>query len=404
MTGYPLDKISIKGFRSIKELDNFPLSGLNVLIGANGSGKSNFLEVFKLVKAISQNKLQEYTRDIGNPEHLFFNGVGETDTIEIGVGFGENNYTYKLRANPEVSGGIYLVGGEYSKDYQYSDESVKPDTAKYQVHDDIEDSFSGRDTSASSQLHQQGNYGSIYATKDAAFNVNELIDSWMIYDFHNTDNNSLLRGEWSVNDITLHSSGRNLAPFLMNLRDHHPFNYKRFINHVRVVMPIFGDCLFKPTKQANGEETVGLEWRHKNSEFVMHSSQISDGILKFMALVACLDQPHPPATIVLDGPESGLHHFAAEIFGDMLTVEKETPANIKTSQIIAATQSTNFINPLDPEDIITVNNFGKGSEFKRVNKEELGVWLDNYSLGGLWYKNVIEALSWDIETIKSLQG
>ena len=77
-----LDKISVKGFKSIRELKDFPLYDLNIIIGANGSGKSNFLEIFKFLRATMQmslprfleTDLKKYVQDFGGANDLLFFG------------------------------------------------------------------------------------------------------------------------------------------------------------------------------------------------------------------------------------------------------------------------------------------------------------------------------------------
>jgi predicted ATPase len=59
------------------------------------------------------------------------------------------------------------------------------------------------------------------------------------------------------------------------------------------------------------------------------------------------------------------------------------------TQILISTQSSSFLNSFDAEDVITVKREGKESQFKRLNPKELDIWLDDYSLGEVWEKNII---------------
>ncbi len=81
--GY-LKNISIKGLMSIKELENFELSKINILIGANGAGKSNFIEAFHLLGNTLSGRLDNYSKYYGDPAGLFFGGPETTDSIELG--------------------------------------------------------------------------------------------------------------------------------------------------------------------------------------------------------------------------------------------------------------------------------------------------------------------------------
>jgi predicted ATPase len=78
-----LKHISIKGFKSIKKLD-LDLSPINVLIGANGSGKSNFISFFKLLHWImrSPGQLQLFVGQSGGANSLLFDGAIFTKKIQ----------------------------------------------------------------------------------------------------------------------------------------------------------------------------------------------------------------------------------------------------------------------------------------------------------------------------------
>ena len=94
----PLERISLQGYKSIKELSSFQLSrGLNVLIGANGSGKTNFIRFFELLGNImdSNKGLQNYVSSRGGADAFLFRGMKVTPEFSAHLMFGLNEY--KLR-------------------------------------------------------------------------------------------------------------------------------------------------------------------------------------------------------------------------------------------------------------------------------------------------------------------
>jgi predicted ATPase len=70
-----LDKLSIRGFKSFEKLGEFPLGRLNVMIGANGAGKSNFIEFFRMLRAMVERRFQAYVTKNGPADGYFFKGV-----------------------------------------------------------------------------------------------------------------------------------------------------------------------------------------------------------------------------------------------------------------------------------------------------------------------------------------
>ncbi|MBC6476303.1 MAG: AAA family ATPase [Hormoscilla sp. GM102CHS1] len=103
-----LDYISIKGFRSIWEIQKLKLRPINILIGANGSGKSNFVEVFSFLNAIRRGKLRNYTAQRGGADTILHFGSKVTPEIEIEISF-----------NSQVNGGYQILLGSTDIDELY---------------------------------------------------------------------------------------------------------------------------------------------------------------------------------------------------------------------------------------------------------------------------------------------
>ena len=109
----------------------------------------------------------------------------------------------------------------------------------------------------------------------------------------------------------------------------------------------------------------------------------ANGTLRFICLATLLLQPNPPALILLDEPELGLHPFAIRILAEML----EAASN--RVQVILATQSVTLLNNFEPKDVIVAENDGLKTTFKRLDENKLSMWLEEFSIGDLWEKNVL---------------
>ena len=108
--------------------------------------------------------------------------------------------------------------------------------------------------------------------------------------------------------------------------------------------------------------------------------------MRFICLATLLLQPHElqPATIIVDEPELGLHPYAITIFAEMVKQLSDE------KQIIISTQSVELLNEFEADDVIVVDRSENGSVFKRLDSEELEMWLEeDYSLGDLWKKNIL---------------
>ena len=133
----------------------------------------------------------------------------------------------------------------------------------------------------------------------------------------------------------------------------------------------------------SGEEQVLLCWTQIDSDYPFYPTQFSDGTLRFICLVTALLQPNPPSTILIDEPELGLHPYALVILGDLLRTASQR------MQIIVSTQSVSLVNQFSIDDLIVVERQNGASTFQRLKEEDFQAWLEEYSTGELWEKNVL---------------
>ena len=211
------------------------------------------------------------------------------------------------------------------------------------------------------------------------------ISDWMTYHFHDTSSFSPMRSFEIIEDFRsgLRFDAKNIAPFLLHLKNEHPRIYSEIVGAVRLVIPFFDD--FRLDVQNFGEaEKVRLSWRQKGSDYPMQPYHLSDGSIRFICLVTALLQPRPPSAIVIDEPELGLHPDAIAILAELIQY-----AATRT-QIIIATQSPALVDHFSIEDIIVANRKNGASVFERLDKKDFDVWLENYTVGDLWARNIIK--------------
>jgi len=123
--------------------------------------------------------------------------------------------------------------------------------------------------------------------------------------------------------------------------------------------------------------------RQKESDSPLWSSQLSDGSLRFICLVTALLQPTPPSTIIIDEPELGLHPYAITLLGALLRSAS------KRMQVVVSTQSVPLLNEFSLPDLIIVERENDETVFQRLNEQDFSTWLEDYSIGELWEKNIL---------------
>ncbi|MFI7117559.1 AAA family ATPase [Amycolatopsis sp. NPDC049868] len=357
-----MTSIEIEGFTSIRSA-RVELGAMNVLIGANGAGKSNFVQAFELLGRISEDLLNLFVGRNGGASALI-NDTADTRQISFKLSAPPDSYQAQLGAAP----GEELIF-EYESVSTYDEKEQAP-----------------RRLSAG-RGHRESKLGNFAARPEAAqvaTRIIELLQGCRVYHFHDTSVDApVKRLSPTADDLALRADAGNIAAVLLRLRDSSDradkVAYRRIVGAIRLVAPFFRDFVLQP----DSTDRILLRWQRQNSETVFSANQMSDGTLRFVCLVTLLLQPELPALVVLDEPELGLHPMAIVQLADMLRSASTR------SQVLIATQSVTLMNQFSAEDLIVVQQRNGDSAFTRPNKAALAAWLDEYSLGELWEKNII---------------
>ena len=356
-----IERVSISGFKSFRRLQDIELRALNVIVGANGAGKSNFIQLLRLVKALAQGEFQTFIMKHGEADAFLHHGPKTTPRLEVSLQF----------TGPDDSSPCYSF-------------SLEPDADQRFL---LTERLGARLTaplpapSRESQL-----LTSVSESPDALASVlGQAIRHWEFYHFHDTSPTAGMRRSEIVDDhLRLRPCAENLASFLLHLRHRHPQHYRQILWTIQTVIPFLED--FDLTVYQAGEaEKVKLTWFQKHgNHYPMQPYQLSDGSMRFICLATALLQPKLPSAIIIDEPELGLHPEAIEVLAGLL----KTAAT--HTQVLVATQSPQLLDALSVEDIVVARRDHGSSTLQRLSPEDLNSWLEEYSLGELWRKNVIQ--------------
>lgn len=356
-----LHKLHVKGFKSIHDQE-FQFGPLNVFIGGNGAGKSNLVGVFRFLHQVAKQQLQNYTGEAGGANNILHFGRTHTKFLSLRAEFrnGTNANIYEFKLNP-TDDDRFIFTSEIT--YYW-------DTARYPT-PLTNDTWSGH---VEARVVESKQYISGH--------IRDHLNSYRVYHFHDTSPSAQVKQTADINDNHfLRADAGNLASFLFRLQKKYPDHFENIEDTIRQVAPFFNRFKLEPSLL--NPDKIRLEWEEKESDTYFSAAALSDGTLRFMCLSTLLLQPHLPSLILIDEPELGLHPTAIQVLAGLLQ-----SASTRT-QLIVATQSVTLINQLLPEHIWVVDRINGQSVFRHLNENGIASWLENYSLGELWEKNIL---------------
>ena len=355
-----LGYISVKGFKSIRSIENIELGPITAIVGANGSGKSNFIEVFSFLEALREGRMMEYVVTAGRANRLLHHGPWITQAMELEIGLASGLLSYRIELAP-TSDDLLVIRSEKFK----TGEAAQWSTAKT---GGLEAAIR-REVYWRQEFHEQ---------------MVKLFDGHRIYHFSDTGPHSPMKTTPPVHDNRhLRSDGANVAAFLYLLQQRRPDSYRGIVNAIRLVAPFFVDFDLEPDRL--NPDQIRLRWKHAGGDGYFDVSALSDGTLRFIALATLLLQPveYRPDMVIVDEPELGLHPHAIAVLGALIR-----QASAET-RVIVATQSSLLVDQFEPVDILVAERTEGATKLRRLDVSELAVWLEDYSLGQLWEKNIL---------------
>lgn len=360
-----LGKVIIRGYKSIA-YDNpitLQLADVNILLGANGAGKSNIVSFFRMLGYMMSKSFGLYVEKSGTSNSILHYGPKKT---------------------PIMSGTLEFNDNKSIDSYHFSLSNAAPDRLII--------------TEESIKWHRKSEDKPYELLLEPNFKESALADStnsvaksiyWMlsyckVYQFHDSSSEGPLRQACPVDTANyLQSHGNNLPSFLLFLRENYLDSYKRIVEYVRDVVPQFQDFYLEPSNK-----TISLRWIDNSAtDYRFNAHQFSDGSIRFIALATLLLQPEKtmPNVIILDEPELGLHPYAISQLAEMIK-----DASIH-SQIIIATQSKDLVDHFDIDSIsvVEMDKNTQSTSVTHLKEDDYKIWLEHYMVSELWDKNII---------------
>ena len=365
-----IESVHIKGFRSLADVEINELPGVAVLIGANGSGKSNFVRFFEMLSWMLRSRcLGDFTARQGGADDQLFGGSKVTSridaTLTIRTGAGRNSYRFALaHVHPDR--------------FIFADEAFRFSRDDYSAEAGWQPLGSGHSEAEIVEAVQSRQFG---GNRRTARVLLHLLRNCAVHQFHDTSNRSNFKIRWDVEDNNyLRSDGGNLAAVLLRLEREDLQRFEMICRQIGRVLPVFDRFQIEESYRK-----VLLRWKAEGTEKTFGAHLTSDGSLRFFALVTLLNLPPEmlPDVILLDEPELGLHPAAVTLLGGMIR-------SLSTDrQIIVATQSPLLVDGFDLNQILVLDLHKGRTEVRSLKEDDYRHWLEEYTTGELWQKNLL---------------
>lgn len=357
-----VQRVTIENFRSIRRAD-ISFQGLDVLIGLNGSGKSNMLSFFSMLGHVRTGSLQRFVQvRSGGASSLLYRGPSHSTSMSWRVEFDLTPRRIAYMATLDYSVDDSLVFRSESAEARQPGQAVLSE-ARLQA-----EAISRESRMNDPTVVTEPNVRAVWTSlRDTRY-----------FQFHNTSYTARIRQRRETESASqLWDDAGNLAAFLVRLRDESPESYRSIVYSCRKVIPWFDDFAWPDNPLESGHLRLAI--RERSGE-VFQAHQISDGTLRFFALTTLLSQPVnlSPSFICIDEPELGLFPAALSELADLMRSRHQDGV-----QILLATQSREFLRYLDVAPIVAERKPTSWSEtvFRRLSPADLNTWYDEYTQG-----------------------
>ena len=373
MSATKIESVRIRGFRSLADVELSDLGGATVMIGANGSGKSNFIRFFEMMSwMLRSRRLGEFVQKHGGADDQLHGGARVTSCMEAELALrtdaGRNDYRFELtRAHPDR--------------LLFVEEAFRFSATGYPTDADWQPLGSGHREAAIVEAAQgQGRFGNVNPT--TARVIVHLLRNCSVHQFHDTSDTSRFKILWDATDNnSLRTHGGNLAAVLLRLEREDVRRFDLICRQIQRVLPAFDRF---ELEESYGKTT--LRWKAKGSEKTIGAHLTSDGSLRFFALVTLLYLPPEmlPDILLLDEPELGLHPAAITLIGEMIKMLAEE------RQVVVATQSPLLVDAFGLDELFVLELREGRTEVRRLEPDRYRAWLEeDFTPGDLWLKNLL---------------
>ena len=372
---YRIKRIAIEGFRRLRSLE-LPVRPFMVLIGANGVGKTSFLDALTLLSASAAGRLSETLSLFGGVAKLLTRGKCEEIALAVEMDVpGYEPLRYRLQMEPRGAGSsitqetLLQQNSNHPRPFFYIDahhgrvEYYNTETKRL----DVPDWDYNPGETALSQVPK------MFRQPEALRRVLATVTQYHTLD---VGPRAPVKLPQPVKPADLPgANGEALLPFLYSLRESDRPRFEAVTDALRAAYPDFEELTFPPAAAG----MLALSWKDKKFESPIYADELSEGTLRFLWLTALLQSPELSTVTMIDEPEVSLHPELLDLLAQLM---REASAR---TQLIVTTHSDRFVRFLNPEEVYVMDVGEEGeATITPADTLDLDCWLDEYSLDEVW--------------------
>ncbi len=352
-----IKSLRLKGYRPFRDI-TIPLSQLEVIIGANGSGKSSLFEFLKFLRdAVYQEIPPEIVAgSIGQqifhtpgPEKLWWSlEVDEGRPVTLyyqGELFGPVGKTHIAFERVCTSRPL----GEHTKQYLFMNIRER----KGVVQDPKLRKFQSQEI-ALKRPNQLALSSMTNPTLDTLYRLREFIRGWRFYSSFNINNQAIRKSVPIEQEPVLHEDARNLSSVLHYLMTEKRDAFDELQFHLRSAVPGFKGL---NVKARGGPGEVIAFWQEDGIDGELSLADVSDGVLRLICWITMCVQPNPPSLVCIDEPDQGVHPRTLPILAGLFEKASER------TQILLATHASYFVMQFDIERLAVMKKVNGEAQF-----------------------------------------
>lgn len=362
---YRLNVLRVAGYRPFRQL-NAPLGPLEVIVGANGTGKSSLFEFLRFLRNAAHSEIPPEIVEGAIGQQIFHRGEADRFSWELEI---DTDRSIPLIYSGELMGPV----GET----RVTRESVK---TKYPLSNEYDDPFVFMDiTNRKGVVNEPGeglkrqafelqrpNQLALSAMTNpklgALYQFREYVRGWRFYDSFRIDNAAIRRSVPIEQDPVLREDASNLSAVLFHLMTEHSQAFEELQTHLRGIIPGFKQIRVK-ARGGPGEVMAFWSEHGVNSELAL--SDLSDGILRLVCWVTLAVQPTPPPLVCIDEPGQGVHPRTLDTLAALFQRLAER------TQVVLATHSSYFLSRFDIDQVAVMRKEQGASQFLKPNRSDV---------------------------------